>query len=208
MPASKLVIAGGGPAGMMAGLLFARAGVPVTVLEKHGDFLRDFRGDTVHPSTIALFDELGLAEALLAREHDSVTDISAKVGGRLYRVADLSHLPVRHKFMMMMPQWHFLDFVRDEASRWPGFSLRMETEVTGLHQEDGRVRGVVRRGASRIALPRRQRARIVRCAMPPASAARCSRGGGGRCAMHTAASTVTSTRWTSSPTTRRSTSTR
>lgn len=150
MPASKLVIAGGGPAGMMAGLLFARAGVPVTVLEKHGDFLRDFRGDTVHPSTIALFDELGLAEALLAREHDSVTDISAKVGGRLYRVADLSHLPVRHKFMMMMPQWHFLDFVRDEASRWPGFSLRMETEVTGLHQEDGRVRGVVLEGGEVI----------------------------------------------------------
>lgn len=143
MPASKLVIAGGGPAGMMAGLLFARAGVDVTVLEKHGDFLRDFRGDTVHPSTIALFDELGLADALLAREHDSVTDISATVGERSYRVADLTHLPVRHKFMMMMPQWHFLDFVRDEAGRWPGFTLRMNCEVADIHRVDGRISGVV-----------------------------------------------------------------
>jgi 2-polyprenyl-6-methoxyphenol hydroxylase-like FAD-dependent oxidoreductase len=146
MPTSKLVIAGGGPAGMMAGLLFARAGVEVIVLEKHGDFLRDFRGDTVHPSTIALFDELGLAEALLAREHDRVTDISATVGERSYRVADLSHLPVRHKFMMMMPQWHFLDFVRDEASRWPGFTLRMNCEVADIHQVDGRIGGVVLTG--------------------------------------------------------------
>ncbi len=146
MPTSKLVIAGGGPAGMMAGLLFARAGVDVTVLEKHGDFLRDFRGDTVHPSTIALFDELGLADALLAREHDSVTDISATVGERSYRVADLTHLPVRHKFMMMMPQWHFLDFVRDEASRWPGFALRMNCEVADIHRVDGRIGGVVLTG--------------------------------------------------------------
>ena len=139
----SILIVGGGPAGMMAGLLFARAGLDVLVLEKHGDFLRDFRGDTVHPSTIELFDELGLADALLKREHDAVTDISAKVGGRFYRVADLSHLPVRHKFMMMMPQWHFLDFVRDEASQWPGFSLRMNSEVTGLHEIGGRVAGVV-----------------------------------------------------------------
>ena len=99
----RLLIAGGGPAGMMAGLLFARAGVETLVLEKHGDFLRDFRGDTVHPSTIALFDELGLAEALLDRPHDKVTGIHARVGGRDYGVADLTHLPVRHKFMMMMP---------------------------------------------------------------------------------------------------------
>ena len=127
---------------MMAGLLFARAGVETLVLEKHGDFLRDFRGDTVHPSTIALFDELGLAEALLARPHDKVTGIRARVGGRDYGVADLTHLPVRHKFMMMMPQWDFLDFVRDEAARWPAFSLRMDAEVVGLLEEAGRVRGV------------------------------------------------------------------
>ncbi len=128
---------------MMAGLLFARAGVETLVIEKHADFLRDFRGDTVHPSTIELFDELGLAEALLARTHDRVTDISASVGGRRYRVADLTHLPVRHKFMMMMPQWHFLDFVRDAASRWPAFALRMESEVVGLTETaGGRVDGV------------------------------------------------------------------
>ncbi|QTH22773.1 FAD-dependent oxidoreductase [Rhizorhabdus wittichii] len=139
---SRLVVAGGGPAGMMAGLLFARAGVETLVVEKHDDFLRDFRGDTVHPSTIELFDELGLAEALLAREHDMVTDVSASVGGRRYRVADLTHLPVRHKFMMMMPQWHFLDFVRDAASRWPTFALRMESEVVGLTETGGRVDGV------------------------------------------------------------------
>lgn len=139
----RLVIAGGGPAGMMAGLLFARAGVETLVVEKHGDFLRDFRGDTVHPSTIELFDELGLADALLAREHDVVTDVSASIGGRRYRVADLTHLPVRHRFMMMMPQWHFLDFVRDTARRWPAFALRMDSEVTGLEIGPGdRVSGV------------------------------------------------------------------
>lgn len=138
----RLVIAGGGPAGMMAGLLFARAGVETLVIEKHGDFLRDFRGDTVHPSTIALFDELGLGDALLEREHDKVTDISARVGGRYYRVADLSHLPVRHRFMAMMPQWHFLDFVRDAAAGYPAFSLRMDAEVAGLTEAAGRVTGV------------------------------------------------------------------
>ncbi|KQX19985.1 MULTISPECIES: FAD-dependent oxidoreductase [unclassified Sphingomonas] len=148
---NRLVIAGGGPAGMMAGLLFARAGVETLVIEKHGDFLRDFRGDTVHPSTIELFDELGLAEALLLREHDVVTDIFASVGGRSYRVADLTHLPVRHKFMMMMPQWHFLDFVRDAAARWPAFSLRMDSEVVDLVLDGGRIGGVVLKDGERIA---------------------------------------------------------
>lgn len=138
----RLVIAGGGPAGMMAGLLFARAGVETLVLEKHGDFLRDFRGDTVHPSTIELFDELGLAEALFERPHDEVTDISARIGGERYRVADLTHLPVRHKLMILMPQWDFLDFVRDEAERYPAFSLRMQAEVTGLVENAGRIAGV------------------------------------------------------------------
>ena len=138
----RLVIAGGGPAGMMAGLLFARAGVDTLVIEKHRDFLRDFRGDTVHPSTIALFDELGLSASLLARPHDAVTSVAARVDGTDYVVADLSHLPVRHRFMMMMPQWDFLDFVRDEASAWPGFSLRMDSEVVGLLMAAGRVTGV------------------------------------------------------------------
>lgn len=142
MDRKRLVIAGGGPAGMMAGLLFARAGVETLVLEKHGDFLRDFRGDTVHPSTIALFDELGLADALFARPHDAVTDISARIGSERFRVADLSRLPVHHKLMMMMPQWEFLDFVRDEAARYPAFALRMEAEAVGLIEEAGRVAGV------------------------------------------------------------------
>lgn len=139
---NRLVIAGGGPAGMMAGLLFARAGVETLVLEKHRDFLRDFRGDTVHPSTIELFDELGLAERLLQRPHDKVTDVSARIGEERFKVADLTHLPVRHRFMMMMPQWDFLDFVRDEAKRNPGFGLRMGAEAVGLTERAGRVTGV------------------------------------------------------------------
>ena len=114
---------------MMAGLLFARAGVETLVLEKHGDFLRDFRGDTVHPSTIELFDELGLADAMLKRPHDKVTAISARIGGKSFPVADLTHLPVRHRFMMVMPQWDFLDFVRDEAERYRAFSLRLNAEA-------------------------------------------------------------------------------
>jgi 2-polyprenyl-6-methoxyphenol hydroxylase-like FAD-dependent oxidoreductase len=139
---SPLLIVGGGPAGMMAGLLFARAGVPTRVLEKHGDFLRDFRGDTVHPSTIALFDELGLAERLLARDHDQVAGVGARVGGHDYRVADFRHLPVRHRFIAMMPQWEFLDFVAGEARRLPGFDLDMNAEAVGLIEEAGRVAGV------------------------------------------------------------------
>lgn len=127
---------------MMAGLLFARAGVETLVLEKHRDFLRDFRGDTVHPSTIELFDELGLAEAILQRPHDKVTDVSARIGKEWFKVADLTHLPVRHRFMMMMPQWDFLDFVRDEAIRYPGFALRMGAEAVDLTEQAGRVTGI------------------------------------------------------------------
>lgn len=114
-----LVIVGGGPAGMMAGFLFARAGVLTLVLEKHADFLRDFRGDTIHPSTLGLFNELGLLEALLAREHDKVSSVGAVVGGREYRVADFSRLSGPAPFIAMMPQWHFLDFVADVARRLP-----------------------------------------------------------------------------------------
>lgn len=138
----QVVIAGGGPAGMMAGLLFARAGVRTLVLEKHRDFLRDFRGDTVHPSTLALFDELGLADELLKRDHDPVAVIHARVAGHDYAVADFSHLPVRHPFIAMMPQWEFLDFVSTAAKRWPTFSLRMGAEVVGLTDTAGLVDGV------------------------------------------------------------------
>ena len=139
---ANCVIVGGGPAGMMAGLLFARAGVSTIVLEKHGDFLRDFRGDTVHPSTLDLFDELGLLDALLARPHDVITDIGAVIGGKTWRIADFTHLPGRGRFIALMPQWDFLDFVADEARKLPAFTLRMRTEGVGVIEEDGHIAGV------------------------------------------------------------------
>ncbi|MFL6845789.1 MAG: FAD-dependent oxidoreductase [Allosphingosinicella sp.] len=137
-----LIIVGGGPAGMVAALLFARAGVPVTVLEKHGDFLRDFRGDTVHPSTLRIFSELGLLDRLLERPHDKVHDIHGLVGGRHLAIADFSHFDPRWNFIAMMPQWDFLDFVADEARRYPDFTLIQNAEATGLVEEAGRVAGV------------------------------------------------------------------
>jgi 2-polyprenyl-6-methoxyphenol hydroxylase-like FAD-dependent oxidoreductase len=145
-----LVVVGGGPAGMMAGYLFARAGVRTRVLEKHRDFLRDFRGDTVHPSTLNLFDELGLLDGLLALPHDKVPDVGAVIGGRTWRIADFTHLPGRGRFIAMMPQWHFLNFVAEEARTLPHFALSMECEAAGLIEEGGRVAGVVTRGGEAI----------------------------------------------------------
>jgi 2-polyprenyl-6-methoxyphenol hydroxylase-like FAD-dependent oxidoreductase len=140
---SDIVIAGGGPAGMVAGLLFARAGLRTTVLEKHGDFLRDFRGDTVHPSTLRIFHELGLLDRLLARPHDKVPGVGALVGGgRELRIADLSSFDRRWNFIAMMPQWEFLDFVAGEARKYPAFTLQMEAEATGLIVDAGRVSGL------------------------------------------------------------------
>src|SRR3954469_17950440 len=107
--APTVLIAGGGPAGMMAGLLFARAGVKTLVLEKHGDFLRDFRGDTVHPSTLELFHELGALDELLSRPHDKAARLSGVIGGETVSIADFSHLPVPAPFIALMPQWDFLD---------------------------------------------------------------------------------------------------
>ncbi len=120
MSDADLLIVGGGPAGMMAGLLFARAGVRTLVLEKHGDFLRDFRGDTVHPATLDLFAELGLLDALLARPHDEAPTLTALVGGQQFRIADFSHLPAPGKFIALMPQWEFLDFISAAAAAYPG----------------------------------------------------------------------------------------
>lgn len=137
-----IIVAGGGPAGMMAGLLFARAGLRTLVLEKHGDFLRDFRGDTVHPSTLNLFDELGLLDALLARPHDKVPDVEAVVGGRAWRVADFSQLPAPGNFVAMMPQWEFLDFVASEARRYPAFELGMNAEAVDVVEDGRRITGV------------------------------------------------------------------
>jgi len=138
----QVLIVGGGPAGMMAGYLFARAGVRTLVLEKHGDFLRDFRGDTVHPSTLDLFDELGLYDRLLERPHDKVPELSAVVRGRSFKVADFRHLPGRGRFVALMPQWEFLDFLSGEAKRLPAFSIAMEMAATGLIEENGRIVGV------------------------------------------------------------------
>lgn len=127
---------------MIAGLLFARAGLAVTVIEKHADFLRDFRGDTVHPSTLRIIADLGLTERFLARPHDKVRSIGALVGGRHFEIGDFSRFDPRWNFIAMMPQWHFLDFVADEARAYPGFRLMVETEATGLVSDGARVGGV------------------------------------------------------------------
>ena len=141
-PLHDLVIAGGGPAGVMAGLLFARAGCKVEVLEKHADFFRDFRGDTVHPSTLELLRELGLLDDFLKRPHDEVRQLTARVANRQITLADMSHLPVKSRFVALMPQWDFLDFLANEAKHYPTFSLRMEAEAVDLIIEDGRIEGV------------------------------------------------------------------
>ena len=135
-------IAGGGPAGMMLGLLLARAGIRVLVLEKHGDFLRDFRGDTIHPSTLDVLYELGLLEGLLRLPHQKVYVLRAEIGDVVIPIADFRRLPTRCGFIAFMPQWDFLDFLASEAARFPSFALRMNTEVTGLLEDGGRVTGV------------------------------------------------------------------
>jgi 2-polyprenyl-6-methoxyphenol hydroxylase-like FAD-dependent oxidoreductase len=127
---------------MMLGLLLARAGVRVMVLEKHRDFLRDFRGDTIHPSTLEVLHELGLLEAFLRLPHQKIGEIRAQIGDMLVPVADFSRLPVHCPYIAMLPQWDFLDFLARGAARYPGFELRMQAEVTGLIVENGRVAGV------------------------------------------------------------------
>jgi 2-polyprenyl-6-methoxyphenol hydroxylase-like FAD-dependent oxidoreductase len=140
--ATQCCIVGGGPAGMMLGFLLARAGVRSVVLEKHGDFLRDFRGDTVHPSTLNVMDELGLLDNFLKLPHQEVSRFGAQFGEEHVQVADFSHLPVRCGFIALMPQWDFLDFLAAQGRRYPVFTVLMRAEATGLIEEGGKVVGV------------------------------------------------------------------
>jgi 2-polyprenyl-6-methoxyphenol hydroxylase-like FAD-dependent oxidoreductase len=147
MPVEKItttcVIAGGGPAGMMLGFLLARAGIDVIVLEKHKDFLRDFRGDTIHPSTLELIHELGLLKDFLKLPHSEVRELAIEVGGETVIVGDLRHVPTHCKFLAFMPQWDFLDFLADQGKRYKKhFDLRMRTEAVALIEQDGRIVGM------------------------------------------------------------------
>jgi len=139
---TQCCIVGGGPAGMMLGFLLARAGVKVVVLEKHGDFLRDFRGDTVHPSTLNVIDELGLLDEFLKLPHHKVSRFAGQFGDRRVQIADFSHLPVRCRYIAMMPQWDFLDFLAAHGKQYAGFTLLMHAEAQELIEEGGRVVGV------------------------------------------------------------------
>jgi len=140
--ATQCCIAGGGPAGMMLGFLLARAGVDVVVLEKHADFFRDFRGDTVHPSTLELMCELGLIDEFLKLPHQKVERLSGQVGDEHVAMADFRHLPTRCKFIALMPQWDFLNFLAEQGKRYKTFDLRMSAEATDLIDEGGRVVGL------------------------------------------------------------------
>jgi 2-polyprenyl-6-methoxyphenol hydroxylase-like FAD-dependent oxidoreductase len=138
----RCCIAGGGPAGMMLGYLLARAGVEVVVLEKHGDFLRDFRGDTIHPSTLELMHELGLLDEFLKLPHEKLYELNAQFGELRLTIADFRHLPTRCGFVAFMPQWDFLDFLAEKAAHYKGFDLKMEAEVIALIEQSGRIIGV------------------------------------------------------------------
>jgi 2-polyprenyl-6-methoxyphenol hydroxylase-like FAD-dependent oxidoreductase len=165
-----LIVVGGGPAGVMSGLLFARAGCRVLVLEKHADFFRDFRGDTVHPSTMEILDQLGMLQRFLERPHNRIDSAQLNLAGREWTIGDLSHLRTPAPFIAMMPQWDFLDFLRDEAKAFPGFSLRMEAPVEKFVEQDGRVTGVKLTDgselAARLVIAADGRGSIVRSMLP------------------------------------------
>jgi 2-polyprenyl-6-methoxyphenol hydroxylase-like FAD-dependent oxidoreductase len=169
-PQLDLAIVGGGPAGMMAGLLFARAGCDVLVLEKHKDFFRDFRGDTVHPSTMEILGQLGMLQRFLKRPHSQLNFAELRLAGRRWRIGDLSHLNTPAPFIAMMPQWDFLDFLREEAKAFPGFHLRMEAPVERFVQQQGRVVGVGLAGGeelrARLVIAADGRDSIVRTMLP------------------------------------------
>ena len=135
-------IVGGGPAGIVLGYLLARAGIEVQILEKHTDFLHDFRGDTVHPSTLELMHELGVLEDLLRLPHQRLTKVRGRIGGEEVVLNDMTHLGTHCKFMALMPQWHFLNFLANQGNRFPTFHLKMRTEVTTLIEDNGRVAGI------------------------------------------------------------------
>jgi len=138
----RCCIVGGGPAGMMLGYLLARAGVEVLVLEKHSDFLRDFRGDTIHPSTLEVMHELGLLDEFLKLPHQKVYELNAQFGEMQLTIADFRHLPTRCGFVAFMPQWNFLNFLAEKATRYQAFDLKMEAEMVGLVEHSGRIIGV------------------------------------------------------------------
>ena len=142
------MIAGCGPAGAVLGLLLARAGLRVTVVEKHGDFLRDFRGDTIHASTLTLLDELGLGDEFARLDQERIAEVRVAVGDREWSLADFRRIRGRHREIALMPQWDFLDFVTRHAAGYPGFRLLMETEATGLTVEQGRVTGLTLSGGA------------------------------------------------------------
>lgn len=138
----RCCVVGGGPAGMMLGYLLGRAGIDVVVLEKHADFFRDFRGDTVHPSTIQVMDELGLGEAFLKLPHQRVQAMDGVFGDTTLRIADVGRLKVKYPFIALMPQWDFLNFLREHGRKFKTLKVMMSAEATGLVWQEGRVAGV------------------------------------------------------------------
>jgi 2-polyprenyl-6-methoxyphenol hydroxylase-like FAD-dependent oxidoreductase len=145
---AQCCIAGGGPAGMMLGYLLARAGVKTVVTEKHADFLRDFRGDTVHPSTMQIMKELGLLDEFLKLPHSTIPSFEADIGHQTFKIADFTHVPIACRFIALMPQWDFLKFLSEKSRRFPSLSILMSTEVKSLIETNGRVMGVHATGPS------------------------------------------------------------
>ncbi|KAJ33805.1 hypothetical protein BW45_07480 [Agrobacterium tumefaciens] len=140
---TRVAIAGAGPAGLMLGLLLARAGIDVTIVEKHSDFLRDFRGDTIHPSTLDIVEQLGFIREFLALPHTRAQKLHAEIAGRTVTIADFSRLPARNRFIAFMPQWDFLSFLAGKAGQYENFTLLMNAGVSGLRERDGVVAGLV-----------------------------------------------------------------